>query len=272
MINNGIKLLLLINLLVLSQITQADPIKFEFSVGSFSNEDGSFGEITGVFIGEDLNNDGYISSYNAAAGYQGNFDSNPFIGRNEVTFASYQFSGDFTAVLGVIGNPEVNTTSHEDSHSIAPGLPNESVDDFFALNYKIGSGLLGDDINEGLFMGSSNSGFSFAQGSFLPLPGEFFYELFLIDDLPFDADGASLTAQLLYQKDVAPPCNGISACGVMHSVLFDFVNGVSSGGEIFTSEFVSVSRVSTPAISALFALALVLVLAQKTPTPKRYRQ
>ena len=245
--------LLSILLFFVSQ-SYAAPISYQFSVGGFANG----GTIEGTFTGEDLDGDGYLSSFifSQAVDFEDNqFDS----GDNEVTFASLEFNGLLDGVTNYTDFHDLTDTSDE----LFPGFP---LDLFFVLNFKLdGDNLLGNDAFEGILMGRPGSApFVFGLGQFLPVPeGQDFTDA--INELP---GGASVTSGLILNNSNGVPCTNGSACGVLHSVVLD--NGAPTFGVFdLTSDIIEVSQVPTPASLSLFSIMLAAFFAMRFNSKRR---
>lgn len=247
------KLTLLCGLLFTLSASQASVMTFNFSVGGFS--DG--GTVTGTFTGEDLNNDGYISSFLFK-------QSDDFVGTgfdetlSEVYTASASFSGIFTADDGsqqpvtdlTISNDLTDTTD-----MFIPGFP---MDLFFLLNYKLDGGLLGDDEYEGMLFGQADAPYVFGLGQFLPAPA----------GIVFDAPGmlpggATLTSQMILNGSNGSPCQGLT-CGAVHTVLTDQNFMPYVGGRSLTNSLAVVEEVPAPPLGFLIAGMMVLVCLKRS--------
>lgn len=251
MINAYKKIMLVAILCCMSQLVKAEPVTFNYAVGGFSNG----GTVHGSFTGEDLNGDGYISSF-VGSSFDEDFEGSMFQrGLNEVTHANMNFNGYFEASVET-GGEQVPITQVSTSNDLTDNMPGDILDIFFVLNYKVGSAVLGDDQYEGMLFGTFDQPFVFGLGQFLPIPDGF--GIFdSINDLP---GGSSLTSALINNSSQGSPCQAGSTCGVIHSVHFDENWNVVVGGQDFTSEY---AMVSSPVIHVLFGLSLFALLAYK---------
>lgn len=245
-----IKALLLNTLLLITGQSYAAPITYNFSVDGFSN--GS--KIEGSFTGEDLNGDGYLSSFIFSQPID--FVNTPFdSGLNEVTFASFEFNGLFDGVTNFSDFHDLTDTTD----ILFPGFP---LDLFFVLNFQLNSDhLLGNDLFEGILMGRPGfAPYVFGLGQFLPVPaGQDFTDA--TNELP---GGASVTSGLILNNSNGMPCTNGSACGVLHSVVLDTNNEPTFGVFDLTSGVIEVERVpapgSLPLFAGLFAAFLIMRL------------
>lgn len=233
--------------------SQASLTTFEFTVDGFANG----GSIIGTFTGEDLDGDGYLSSFLFT---QDQFveDAGFSFGDNEVTSVSLTYNGPIDPGNGnepvttfTIGN---ELTDISDELFPGSGFP---LDLFFSFNYELnGSGVLGDSLLEGMIIGQADQDFVFGLGQFLPIPpGQD------IDALEGnDPRGYILTSRLIaagFDTDFSGTnCTDGYACGVVHNVFLgdDFVPFV--GGYELTSGLAQVSQVSAPAAMPLFSMLM----------------
>lgn len=246
------KLLFLCGLLYISAAVQAGPVTFDFSVGGFS--DG--GSVTGSFTGEDLNGDGYISSFLFKQDVDfadSGFDTM----MNEVYYASATFNGSFTSTDGTTSEEittfDISNDMTDTTDEYIPGFPQDL---FFLLNYKVGSGFLGDDTFEGMLFGEADQSFIFGLGQFLPAPAGIVFDA--PNALP---GGATLTSQLILEGSDGSPCMGM-ACGAVHTVLLDEFFMPYVGGSDLTNSLAEVSQVSAPQFGFLVA-GLVIFMCLK---------
>lgn len=240
----------------------AAPITYNFSVGGFAND----GTITGSFTGEDLNGDGYLSSFIFSQAIDFNGTSfQPGLSENEVTFASLEFNGEFDT--GGTSSPITYYTDFHDltdtSDVLFPGFP---LDLFFVLNFELNSDyLLGNNPLEGILIGRpSFAPLVFGLGQFLPIPqGQDFTDA--INELP---GGASVTSGLILNNSNGMPCIGGAACGVLHSVVLDSNGAPTFGAFDLTSGIIDVQKVPAPSMltlfAALFAAGLTIRLKNST--------
>lgn len=214
-----------------------------------SGEDNSaVNTITGTFVGEDLNGDGYLSSFIFAQPSE--MEGTGFTaGYNEITSASFTVSGPFIeGVPGFLEDPIISHTVTHDLTDITDEMFGLPVDFFFLLNYDLTSGgFLGDGEFEGMFMGTTT--IFYALGQFLPSP------------IPVN----TLTENLILNGNPAPCVDG-NACGVLHSLAPD----LSIPSVQRTSNLAVVSQVSAPSMLWLFAgcffgLALLFNKHSKLP-------
>ncbi len=249
------------------------PVTYQFTLSGFS--DG--GEVVGSFTGEDLNNDGYLSSFIFSNQNNDDFAGTNFeAGLNEVTSASLIFNGSFNGQEfgGDAGQITSVSLSHDltDTNDEFFGFP---IDLFFVLNYNLhGGSLLGDEAYEGLLIAPFDGMAVFGMGSFLPAPPDnvvYFDEIpagdetfEIINGLP---NGSTLTSGILSNQSNGAPCVAGAACGVMHTVFLDdnFIPNI--GGFDITNQFADISRVSAPSsilvFSSIIALALVMRLRKR---------
>lgn len=249
--NKWIKCLLVASALIISQISSAAPIRtFEFTIDGFENG----GSITGRFTGEDKDGDGYLSSFifSQDVDMDGSGFENGFAD-NEVISASATFNGKFPdPVTG-----ELVDTTFDSSNDLT------NIDDlffglfpqdlFFVLNYKIGSGSLGDDKYEGILIGQADGFGPIGLGTFLPAPLGILFDS--INGLP---GGSSLTSALINDSSMGKPCDN-STCGVVHTVVPTIDGSVAVGASALTNSFAIVREVNVPA-SGLLMLSSMLGL------------
>lgn len=234
--------LLLGTLLLFAGQSYAVPITYNFSVGGFS--DG--GTIEGSFTGEDLNGDGYLSSFIFSQPID--FIDNQFeSGLNEVTSASLEFNGLLNGVTSYSDSHDLTDTSDE----LFPGFP---LDLFFVLNFQLNSdNLLGNGLYEGILMGRpAFSPFVFGSGQFLPVPsGQDFTDA--INELP---GGASVTSGLILNNSNGMPCMSGSTCSVLHSVALNGNGEPTFGVFDLSADIIEVQRVPEPSTGILFGALL----------------
>lgn len=216
-----------------STATAAD-MTFDFRVSGFSGG----GEVVGKFKGSDLNGDGYLSSFlfaDPAAVTAAGLTP----GINEVSFVEATFSGGVWDGGDQIGSVTDFTVSNDLTVlEQGPGFPNDL---FFTFNYKIGSGLIGDDPFEGMLVGEAVQSFVFGVGPFLPSPEA-------LGGFP------SLTLVDLTNAASGTPCVDSMACVIMQTIVLDPDTGAPvTGGAAFSSQFVSVSQVPVPGAALLMA-------------------
>ncbi|WP_372626756.1 PEP-CTERM sorting domain-containing protein [Arsukibacterium sp.] len=259
----------------------ASLMKFNFTVGGFTdtcsdpafldsvNNDPLYGSlsicdsgitndvpttITGSFVGEDLNGDGYISSFLTPdifsasnpdqqllvdAGF-GVFDSfGNFVGANEVRWASFTLSGTFIeGVEGYLDDPLITHTVTHDIDNPPPPVVGSTLptNTFFALNYNVNSpGILGDDEFETLFMGIATINFGLGQ----------------LLTSPFGIP--TITETMLTNSGSLSSCTNGAPCGILHSLAPDLtVPSVQR-----TASLARVTQVPEPATFLLFSSALL---------------
>lgn len=243
------KALILAFSLTMATSASAKLTKFDFTMGGFSNG----GSVTGSFKGEDLNNDGFISSFLFKQDID--FLNNDFeVGMNEVTSAELTFNGFFDAGrMGADPDPVTTFSTANDLTDLTdeffPGFP---LDLFFLLNYDLNGGnILGDGSTEGFLMGTADQPFVFGTGRFLPAPAGIVF-----DSNMGLAGGSTLTSKLIQDAANGTPCINGLACGVVHSVIDDPVTFVGVGGFDMTSGLLEVVEVSAPGGMPLFGAAL----------------
>ncbi|GGW88061.1 hypothetical protein [Alteromonas halophila] len=237
----------------LASPAQAGLMTFKFSIGGFSNG----GSVTGSFTGEDLNGDGYLSSFPFKQDVD--FLNNSFsAGQNEITKASATFNGMFDggASYGTVTN---FTISHDltDLTDFAFGVPSFLIDMFFTLNYNLNSpGTIGDDPFEGILLAPFDGSGVFGAGNFLPTTDlNFIFDS--INDLP---GGSTLTSSLINNNSNGAPCVNGATCGTVHTVAPD-ANGVPFvAGYDLTNALVQVTRVPTPGSLSLFGIGIIALL------------
>lgn len=246
-------------------------LEYSFAVNGFAGG----GTLSGSFIGEDTNNDGYISSFPFS--YANEFDNTVpntiQSGLNEVSFASATFTAGANSSLSSFN---VKNDLTDLSDILSPEFP-LLLDAFFILNYKIGSGFIGDDSFEGMLLGEANQPYVFGLGQFLPAPDTIFAGTF--GNVEGDPDplinGNTLTSELIRNAwliDGPGPCTGMSTCGVVHDVLFP----PAVGSADFTNSFAVVIEgvpVSAPGTSIFIAASLLaFALSGKETDWKKYRR
>lgn len=259
----------------------ASLMKFNFTVGGFTNtcsdpafldsvnNDPLYGSvsicdsgitndvtttITGSFVGEDLNGDGYISSFLTPDSFAANnpdqqllvdagfgiFDTfGNFVGANEVRWASFTLTGAFIeGVEGFLDDPLITHTVTHDIDNPPPPAPGSTLptNTFFALNYNINSpGILGDDEFETLFMGTTTIFFGLGQ----------------LLTSPFGIP--TITETMLTNSGSLNSCSNGAPCGILHSLAPDLtVPSVQR-----TASLAQVTEVPEPATFLLFSSALL---------------
>lgn len=264
------KSVVLASSLIFAATVQSAPVTYNFSLGGFSNG----GEVVGSFTGEDLNGDGYLSSF--IFSNQNNDDfigSNFSSGLNEVSSASLSFTGSFDGQEFGGANGQVTEISlfHDltDITDLVFGfLPNDL---FFVLNYNIADGgVLGDEFFEGILMAPFDGIGVFGLGSFLPAPPDNFV---WFDEIPAGDDvfeiinglpnGSTLTSGILSNQSGGAPCVSGAACGVMHTVFLDDMGIPNLGGFDITNQLLEVSRVPTPSAIYIFSAVFGLLIATR---------
>lgn len=247
-------LVLLGGLMFTFTASQAGVMTFNLSVGGFS--DG--GTVTGTFTGEDLNNDGYISSFLFK-------QSGDFVGTgfdetmNEVYTASASFTGSFMTDDGTnveqVTHFDISNDLTDISDMFLPGFP---MDLFFLLNYKLDGGLLGDDEYEGMLFGEADQPFIFGLGPFLPAPAGIVFNA--PGMLP---GGATLTSQLILEGSNGNPCMGLT-CGAVHNVFADQNFMPAVGGSDLTNALAVVTQVPVPPLGFLVAGMMILLCLKRS--------
>ncbi|WP_395342603.1 hypothetical protein PN836_001370 [Ningiella sp. W23] len=256
--------------LIVAAAVHSAPVTYNFTLGGFSNG----GEVVGSFTGEDLNGDGYLSSFIFSDPNNLDFAGSNFeAGLNEVSSASISFSGSFDGQeFGGDGGQVTEISLFHDLTDIRDTFFGFApIDLFFILNYNIAEGgVLGDEFFEGILLAPFDGFGVFGLGSFLPAPPDnflFFDEIpagddvfEIIDGLP---NGSTLTSGILNNQSGGTPCLTGAACGVLHTVFLD-ENGIPNlGGFDITNQLLEVSRVSTPSVTYVFSAMIALLIATR---------
>ena len=179
------------------------------------------GSVTGFFRGTDLDGDGQI--------YAASPTLNMFLGipvGNELDYAEITFNG-----LGTTLGAQTIIYDRNQADIFNP------INTFFGFAYNIGSGIIGDEANEGI-------SFSPFAPSTNYLLGEAFLGLFI--NSIAEADRSSFGT-----------CDGINNCGAVLELVFDPNNGLTTVSQNLSSSIVNVPEPTALGFLLLFPVWLL---------------